>query len=400
MSQITTRTRSRSDEQITTPAVLYRGGTSKAFIVQSKDLPSQDRARIAEWVLAIYGSPDKRQIDGVGGADGLTSKFAIVGPPSRADADIDYTFAQVGITEASVDWNLICGNISAAIGPFVIDEGLVEAVGPTTTVRVHNTNTGKLIECVVQVEQGRAKVIGTTHIDGVPGTAAPILLDFRDSASTKGKGLLPTGNVRDSIDVPGFGTVEYSLVDAALPGLFLAAKRFGLTGHEGPLELEANTAAMASIDSVRRTVAFHLGWATSAEAASTEVPHTPAAILVSGPAPWTEFGSKVMHEASDCDCTVRAVGARAVHKAFMVTGSVATGIAASLPGSVLHDVTRPEAHERGAYRLAHPSGIIETVVALERSGSEILLRRAAIVRTARRLLDGVVYASRARLAWA
>jgi 2-methylaconitate cis-trans-isomerase PrpF len=160
-------------DQIRTPTVLYRGGTSKAFFVDRDDLPTQDRDEIAQWILAIYGSPDPRQIDGVGGADGLTSKFAILGTPTHPDADIDYWFAQVGIDEPTVDWSLICGNISSAVGPYAIERGMVTGQEPTTLVRIHNVNTGKIIRAEVPVANGRPRVIGDQRIDGVPGDPGP-----------------------------------------------------------------------------------------------------------------------------------------------------------------------------------------------------------------------------------
>jgi 2-methylaconitate cis-trans-isomerase PrpF len=317
MNQVTGR--KFSDEQIRTPTVLYRGGTSKAFIVQAKDLPSQNREQISQWRLAIYGSPDRRQIDGVGGADGLTSKFAIVGPPTRDDADLNYTFAQVGVDDSAVDWSLICGNITAAIGPFAIDEGLVPAREPVTTVRVHNTNTSKIIECVVKVKNRCAPVIGDEHIDGVPGAAAAVLLDFKDSVSTQGSGLLPTGNVRDTIYVPGVGRVEFSVVDAALPVMFVEAKRFGLSADIGPLELAADLKSLDTIDQVRRNVAVRLGWASSPDTAREKSWLAPTTVLVGPPLDWTEYGSGRRRDASDCDFTVRACSFKSAHKAFMAS---------------------------------------------------------------------------------
>jgi 2-methylaconitate cis-trans-isomerase PrpF len=384
-------------DQIRTPTVLYRGGTSKAFFVDRDDLPSQDREEIAQWILAIYGSPDPRQIDGVGGADGLTSKFAILGSPTRPDADIDYWFAQVGIDEPTVDWSLICGNISSAVGPYAIERGMVAAQAPSTLVRIHNVNTGKIIRAEVPVENGRPRVIGDQRIDGVPGSGAPIQLDLSESTSTQGRGLLPTGNVRDTLSLPGLGEVEFTLVDVALPSLFLRAERFGFTGNEGPLEIEAASARLADADLVRRHVAAEMGWASSPENARKESPLTPAIVLVSPPQPWEQYGSRLARGAEDCDFTARWVSVRQAHKAGPVTGSVCTGVAAALRGSVVNDVVRPEAHVGGRYRVAHPSGVIDVVIDLDQDSSEIVIRKAAIIRTARRLLEGFVYASKERL---
>jgi 2-methylaconitate cis-trans-isomerase PrpF len=384
-------------DQIRTPTVLYRGGTSKAFFVDRDDLPSQDREEIAQWILAIYGSPDPRQIDGVGGADGLTSKFAILGSPTRPDADIDYWFAQVGIDEPTVDWSLICGNISSAVGPYAIERGMVAAQEPTTLVRIHNVNTGKIIRAEVPVANGRPRVIGDQRIDGVPGSGAPIQLDLGESTSTQGCGLLPTGNVRDTLVVPGVGEVEFSLVDVALPCIFIRAERFGFSGNEGPLELEAAVDRLADADAVRRHVAAEMGWASSPENAQKESPLTPAIVLVSPAQSWVEYGSRLNRVANDCDFTARSVSARFAHKAYPVTGSVCTGVAAALRGSVVNDVVSPEARVGGRYRVAHPSGVIDVVIDLDQDRDEVLVRKGAVIRTARRLLEGFVYASKERL---
>jgi methylitaconate Delta-isomerase len=384
-------------DQIRTPTVLYRGGTSKAFFVDRNDLPSQNRDEIAQWILAIYGSPDPRQIDGVGGADGLTSKFAILGSPTRPDADIDYWFAQVGIDEPTVDWSLICGNISSAVGPYAIERGMVAAQEPTTLVRIHNVNTGKIIRAEVPVANGRPRVIGDQRIDGVPGSGAPIQLDLGESTSTQGRGLLPTGNARDTLVVPGVGEVEFSLVDVALPCIFIRAERFGFSGNDGPLELEAAVDRLADADAVRRLVAAEMGWASSFENAAKESPLTPAIVLVSPAQPWVEYGSRLDRGAGDCDFTVRSVSARFAHKAYPVTGSVCTGVAAALRGSVVHDVVRSRGSEGGRYRLAHPSGTIDVVIELDQDGGEVVVHKGAVIRTARRLLEGFVYASKERL---
>jgi 2-methylaconitate cis-trans-isomerase PrpF len=384
-------------DQIRTPTVLYRGGTSKAFFVDRDDLPSRNRDEIAQWILAIYGSPDPRQIDGVGGADGLTSKFAILGSPTRPDADIDYLFAQVGIDEPTVDWSLICGNISSAVGPYAIERGMVEARSPSTLVRIHNVNTGKIIRAEVPVENGSPRVIGDQKIDGVPGSGAAIQMDLGESVSTKGAGLLPTGNARDTLHVPGLGEVDFSLVDVALPCIFVRAERLGFVGNEGPLELEAASDKLAQADLLRRHVAAHVGWASSPDAAKSETPITPAIVLVSEPQSWVEYGSHLARTADDCDFTVRNVSAKAVHKAYPVTGSVCTGVAAALQGSVVHEVVRSASHASGRYRLGHPSGTIDVAIDLDQESGEVVLHKAAVIRTARRLLDGFVFASKARL---
>lgn len=377
--------------EVRTRAALYRGGTSKAFIVERKDLPTLDPAALDDWILAAYGSPDIRQIDGVGGADGLTSKFAVVGPPTRPDADVDYAFAQVGIDTPTIDWTLICGNISSAIGPYAIEHGLVPAVEPITAVRIHSLNTGKLIVCYVPVRDGRVVTAGSERIDGVPGTGAPIELDFRDAAGLRGAGLLPTGNAMDVAEVEGLGSVEYSVVDAAVPTIFMDAAKFGFTGAEDPKEIERHRDRLEAADRVRAVVAARLGWASSPETARTEARLAPVMVLVSSPADWLPYGTGRMRTAEEADVAVRSISFQNCHKAFPVTGSVATAAAAAISGTVVNRAVRAQAHATGRYRLAHPGGLLVAVAQVETEGGEYRLRKAGIVRTARRLLEGEIF---------
>ncbi|MCI0345713.1 MAG: PrpF family protein, partial [Chloroflexi bacterium] len=214
-------------------SVFVRGGTSRALVFHQRDLPS-DRAAWDAIFLAALGSPDPggRQLDGLGGGISSLSKVAVVGPSSRPDADVDYTFGQVEVTRAAVDYRGNCGNISSAIGPFAIDEALVPAREPLTVVRIHNTNTRKLIHARIPVEAGQAAVRGDFRLDGVPGSGARIALDFLDPGGAGTGRLLPTGHPQDALEVPGLGTIAASLVDATNPMVFVRAKDLGLDGTE------------------------------------------------------------------------------------------------------------------------------------------------------------------------
>lgn len=205
-----------TEEQKRIRTAIMRGGTSRALFVMRNELPADPAVR-DRVILRLYGSPDVRQIDGLAGADPLTSKLAIIGPPTRPDADVDYTFGQVSITDAFVDYAGNCGNISSAVGPYAIDEGLVDPVEPVTTVRIHQTNTQCILLAHVPVRNGKAAVEGDYHIDGVPGTGARIALDFADTEGSITGRLLPTGNPVDRLEVPGVGPIELSLVDAGTP---------------------------------------------------------------------------------------------------------------------------------------------------------------------------------------
>ena len=219
------------------PAMIIRGGTSKGVYLLKSDLPEE----CEKWdaiLLKMMGSPDKKQIDGLGGSQSVTSKVAIVNKSERADADVDYTFAQVSVDKPIVSYKGNCGNISSGVGPFAIEKGLIDTKEGTTPVRIYNTNTDKIIVADVKTKNGEVVYEGDFGIAGVPGTASPIRLKFMDPAGTLGKGLLPTGHAVDVLEVPGFGTVEVSIIDAANPLVFARAKDLGLTGKELPDELK------------------------------------------------------------------------------------------------------------------------------------------------------------------
>ena len=223
-------------EQVAIRCVIMRGGTSRALFLRANDLPADPRARDAV-VLALFGSPDPRQIDGLGGADILTSKVAVIGPASRGDADVDYTFGQVSIREPVVDYDINCGNISAAVGVYAIEEGYVRATDPITAVRVHNTNTGKVFVAYVPVREGRPAIEGECVVDGVPATGAEIVLDYTGTVGAATGRLLPTGRPRDVLDVPLLGrSMQVSIVDVANLCVVVAATDVGMTGTEEPAE--------------------------------------------------------------------------------------------------------------------------------------------------------------------
>ena len=252
-------------------AVFMRGGTSKALMFQRRDLPEQQE----DWApifLATMGAPDPngRQLDGMGGGVSSLSKVCVIGPSTHPEADVDYTFVQVGIDDATVDYGGNCGNMSSAVGPFAVDEGLVKAPedGPTT-VRIHNTNTRKLIVARFAIEGGRAAVHGPLAIDGVSGTGAPIRLEFRDLAGARTGRLLPTGEPLDSLSLPGGRVVRASLVDAANPCVFVDAAELGLIGNEPPENIAKNDALMADLEVLRRQASILMRLAPDLDAAAS-----------------------------------------------------------------------------------------------------------------------------------
>lgn len=376
-------------QQIGTPATLYRGGTSKALFVLNSDLPFSGGEALHDWIRTAYGSPDRRQIDGIGGADLTTSKFVVVGPSTHPAADVDYSFFQVGIDNAIIATDLNCGNISAAVVPFAVEKELLALPDGVHTVSIHNTNDGKLFYATVKISGGAVELAGDFHNEGVPGTGYPIALDFRDSVGGRTGSLLPTGNVRDTFEVDGIGEVDCSVVDIANLIAYAPAAAFGLTGAEDPLAIQHDTALMRRVELLRGAVAVRLGLASSAEEAHLTSPGTPFIALVGPAADWAAFGSGTVRSASECDLVARGFTVGLAHKAYWGTGSVCTGVAAVLPGSVVNEVTRPEAAAGGTVRIGHPSGVAQVEVEVDLASLSVT--RGALVRTARKIMDGAVY---------
>ena len=369
--------------------VLMRGGTSRGLYVMRNELP-QDPALRDRVILAMYGSPDIRQIDGIGGADSLTSKLAIIGPPSREDADVDYTFGQVSITAPFVDYAGNCGNISSGVGPFAIDEGLVEAVEPTTKVRIHQTNTQRIIVAEIPVSRGKAAVVGDYSIDGVPGTGAEIGLDFSDTAGGVTGRFLPTGNVRDTLDVEEVGRVEVSIVDAGNPVVFVRASRFELRGTESPTEIDADAKLLDSIERVRGTAAQLMGMVGDWRDAADSSPYVPFIALVGPSQEYVSFSTQQAVSESRVDFVSRLLFMLRMHKAYPITGTVCTGAAAKIPGTIVHEASNVSP-EGDLVRIGHPSGVVGVKTEVELSGSGPILRRALVGRTARRIMEGYVF---------
>jgi 2-methylaconitate cis-trans-isomerase PrpF len=371
---------------------IVRGGTSKGVFIMKNELPKDPEKRDAI-IRAIYGSPDVRQIDGLGGADVLTSKLAIISPPSREDADVDYTFGQVSFETDFVDYGGNCGNISSAVGPFAIDEGLVEPVEPVTTVRIHLTNSNNILVAQVPVKNGKAMVEGDFSIDGCPGTGAKITLDWSDTAGAITGKLLPTGNAKDIIEVDG-KKYTVSLVDAGNPLVFIHAGSLGMKGTESPNEIEANKTLMETIEKIRGRAAVIFGLVENPEDAAKKSPYNPFFAIVSPPADYkTISGAEV--KASEIDLVSRLLFMLKMHKTYPVTGTVCTGAAVRIPGSVAWEVLREEAKSRVTVHIGHPGGVIPVEAEAEVINGQVQLKRIGVYRTARRIMDGYVYVRKA-----
>ena len=371
------------------PCVIQRGGTSKGVYLHAKDLPKDPETR-TNVILAIFGSPDIRQIDGLGGADPLTSKCAIIGPSERPDADVNYTMAQVGITDPLIDYRGNCGNISSGVGPFAIDEGLVKTTDPETVVRIYNTNTKKILIAHVQTRKGKSNYIGDYAIDGVPGTSSKISLDFSATEGAVTGKLLPTGNPVDVISVPSVGEIEISIVDAGNPSCFIKPEILNLSGIDGPLDQDVIN-ALDKIELIRGTVAKLLGFVDDAAKARTESPTHPMISTVSEPVSYASFTDGARIEEDDIDFVSRNYFMQEMHKTYPGTGTVCCGTAAMIEGTLVNRVCSPRAMQTKTVRIGHPSGRISIEVEVEKTAAGFHLKKAAFGRTSRRIMEGFVY---------
>ncbi|MCP5150446.1 MAG: PrpF family protein [Ectothiorhodospiraceae bacterium] len=380
--------------QLRIPATFMRGGTSNAVVFRQSDLP-EDRALWDEIFLAALGSPDPngRQLDGMGGGISSLSKVCVVGPPSRSDADIDYTFAQIGVREATVGYAANCGNMSSAMGPFAVDEGMVRVDGDRALVRIHNTNTKKIIHAHFALDDGRAAVDGDHVLSGVAGTGSPVRLEFREPGGAATGKLLPTGSALDVLDVPGVGEVEASMVDAANPAVFVAASAVGLSGSELPADIDAMTEVMARLDVIRRHAAVRMGIAERPEDAPRVIPM----VAIVGPAQAARTLAGETLAAADGDVTVRMLSSGNTHRALPLTGSICTTVAARIEGSLVHRYTRPTDRPEGDLAIMQPSGILTVAAKVVRRDGTWFAEHGATYRTQRRLFDGNVYLPASRV---
>jgi 2-methylaconitate cis-trans-isomerase PrpF len=359
------------------PAVFMRGGTSRAIFFHRRDLPDDGWDAL---FLAALGSPDPngRQLDGLGGGVSSLSKVAVIGPPTRPDADVDYTFAQVGVAEPTVGYGGNCGNISSAVGPFAVDEGLVSTSGDEAVVRIHNTNTRKVIVASFPLIDGRAAVAGDFELPGVAGTGAAVRLAFLDPAGAATGKLLPTGNTRDTLVLPGGERVECSLVDAGNPTVFVLAAALGLGANETPRELAADRAALARFEEIRVAAAVAMGLVATAGAARTSMKNLPLVAIVA-PA----------GERNDADVVTRMISAGNPHGAIPLTGAMCLVSAANVAGTIVHACMR-EGHPPGDVRIAHASGVLPVAATVRVEDGQPRLEEAVVYRTARRLMEGRV----------
>jgi 2-methylaconitate cis-trans-isomerase PrpF len=364
-----------------------RGGTSKAIFFHENHLPKNPKVR-DRVIQAAYGSPDpnKRQIDGMGGGVSTTSKVAIISRSKDPNYDVDYNFGQVAIDKPLIDYQGNCGNISSAVGPFAVDEGLVRAEEPITRVRIYQVNTKKLIVSEIPVKNGRYNEDGDYTIDGVPGIGGKITLRFFDPGGSITGKLLPTGNIVDVIDVTGIGKTTITIVDAANPLVFVRAKDLGLTGTE-IYEIDAGDDVRAKLEAIRSKAAVMIGLASTPEEAMETSQAVPKIAFVSEAHGYKTVTGRVIQK-DEIDLVARIMSMGTLHKAYAVTGAVCTAGAAKIEGTVVHEMLKDISREN--IRIGHPGGIIEVKSKIEKKGNTYNYTEAVLGRTARRLMEGYV----------
>jgi hypothetical protein len=348
------------------PCVIMRGGTSRGPFFHAADLPADVPTRDAV-LLSVMGSPHEIQVDGIGGSHSVTSKVAIISRSKHPGADVDYLFAQVQINERFVDTKPNCGNMLVAVGPFAIEEGLVPARNGETTVRIFNVNTQSLVDSIVQTPGGTVTYAGDAAIDGVPGTAAPVKLNFKSAIGSVTRKMLPTGKPADVID-----GVEVSCVDIAMPIVLMRAEAFGKTGHETADQLDADRELLARMEAIRRKAGVLMGMGD----VSGRV--VPKMALLSAPRKGGTIASRYFVPET-------------CHKSHPVTGTVCISSACAIPGTVASQISPLPPAPQGMIRIEHPSGMILIDLDVDLTSQPQALRRAALVRTARRIFEGYVH---------
>ncbi|SFM38833.1 2-methylaconitate cis-trans isomerase PrpF family protein [Thermodesulforhabdus norvegica] len=370
------------------PAVIMRGGTSKAVFFKESHLPSDPGIR-DKVILAAFGSPDpyRRQVDGLGGAVSTTSKVAIISVSSDPAYDVVYLFGQVSIDRPLVDYKGNCGNISSAVGPFAVDEGLVPVTEPVTKVRIYQKNTNKLIIAEVPVHNGIFNEEGDFSIPGVPGTGSKIALRFVDPGGSVTGALFPTGNLRDTVTLAG-KKFEVTIIDASNPCVFVKAKSLGLTGAEKE-EIENSRELKDLIEAIRANAAVRLGLTSTPEEATVSCQAVPKIGIVSEPIPYTTWANTLVDPESVHLCA-RMMSMGTLHASFPVSGSISLAAAARIQGTVVNDCLKRNLPEEDIL-IGHPGGIMPVGVSIDVTPGSPRVTEAVIYRTARRLMEGYVF---------
>ena len=381
--------------QIKIPATYMRGGTSKGVFFNVHALPAVFQVPGPErdaMLLRVIGSPDPyaKQIDGMGGATSSTSKSVLVQKSDRADHDVDYLFGQVSIDQPFVDWSGNCGNLSAAVGPFAINEGLIDSAriphNGTAIIRIWQANIEKTIIAHVPIVNGEVQETGGFELDGVTFPAAEVLLEFMDPADSGDGAMFPTGELIDTLNVPGLGSLEATLINAGIPTIFLRAEALGLTGLELQDDINNDADRLTQFETIRAIGAMKMGLITDLAEAKTRQ-HTPKIAFVSQASDYTASSGKAV-SAEDIDIAVRALSMGKLHHAMMGTAAVAIGAAAAVPGTIVNEAAG--GGERAFVRFGHPSGTLRVGAEAAQTASGWIATKASMSRSARVLMEGFV----------
>ncbi|MDR6207017.1 2-methylaconitate cis-trans isomerase PrpF [Paraburkholderia graminis] len=367
-----------------------RGGTSKGVFFREDWLPA-DKALRDRLLLRVIGSPDPygQQIDGMGGATSSTSKVVIVGPSSQSDCDVDYRFGQVAIDRPVVDWSGNCGNLTSAVGPFAIAQGLVDAPRDgIATVRIWQANINARIVAHVPMRDGAVVEEGDFELDGVTFPAAEVKIEFLDPSGEGDDdgGMFPTGNASDLLDVPGVGPVELTMINAGNPAIFVDAATLGLNGNELQADVNGNAELLKKAEAIRSSAAVRMGLARSAEEATTLRPHTPKLAFVAKPLGYVSSSGKAI-DTSSIDINARIFSMGKLHHAMTGTGAVAIAVAAAIPGTLVNRLVSTAA---GSVRFGHPSGSLQVGAEAQQTDGVWTVTKAVMSRSARRLMEGSV----------
>lgn len=383
---------SNSSTQLRIPAVYMRGGTSKGVFFHAEHLPRDTAARDA-LLLRVTGSPDPygKQTDGMGGATSSTSKVVVISRSSRADCDVDYLFGAVAIDAPVIDWTGNCGNLTSAVGPFAISEGLVQAPRDGwATVRVWQANIQKRIIAHVQMRDGEVMETGDFELDGVTFPAAEVRLEFLDPGGEdddEGGAMFPTGNKLDALDVPGVGRVEATLINAGNPAIFIDAAALGLRGTELQRDINSNAEMLRRAEAIRAHAAVAMGLGASAAEVTRDRPHTPKLAFFSQPASYIASNGKPV-DITQIDLVARIFSMGALHHAMTGTGAVGIAVSAAIPGTLVSRVLG--GRSRTVVRFGHPSGTLSVGAEAQQVDDEWVVKKAIMSRTARRLMEGFV----------
>ncbi len=368
-------------------ATYYRGGTSKGVFFQKKDLPTDNEKELNELFLKVIGSPDPngRQLNGMGGGVSSVSKCVIISPSEREDADVDYNFIQIAIDQPIAEWNNNCGNLSGAVGPYAIQEGIIKPKEGENKIRIYQVNTDKIIHASFDVKDGKPLIEGEYSIAGVYGGGSQVRLDYLEPGGSGTGKLLPTGNVMDEIEIDNFGKIKVSIIDAATPLIYLLAEDVGLKGTETPDELDANIEKMNLIQKIRRKCAYLIGLSKS----ENEAPmNTPRIGIVTAPKNYVSLDKSEIN-ANDQDITTRMFSMGKTHKAIMGTAGVNIGVAAAIEGTIPFKIKRKDTNPL-ELRAGNPSGVMTVGAIIEKNNGKLFAKSAIFYRTFRPLMRGEV----------